>query len=125
LRAALRENIILIIAIIIITLSKWKINIMSQELDFDELVAEISERFDQETSYWLERLLHDHVANPVMGLFTSTEIIQRALDRKPEMVPDEVATLRKQLSIASENIRKIVRALVAAFPEEVEDEDEY
>lgn len=95
---------------------------MSQELDFDELVAEISERFDPETSYWLERLLHTYVANPVMGLFTSTEIIQRALDRKPEMVPDEVATLRKQLSIASENIRKLVRALVAAFPEET-DED--
>ncbi len=91
---------------------------MSLELDFDELVEEISQRFDPELGLWLERLLHTYVANPVTGLFTSAEIIQRALDRKPEMVPGEVETLKKQVSIASENIRKIVRALVAAFPED-------
>jgi hypothetical protein len=62
----------------------------------------------------MERLLHTYVGGPVTSVFTQIEIIQRALDRKPEMVPGEVAALKENVRLASANIVKIVKALAAA-----------
>ncbi len=90
----------------------------NQELDFDKLREEIRQQFTQENGYWMERLLHTHVGNPVAALYTQVEIIQRALELKPEMVPGEVASLKERVRSASDNIVLIVKALAAAFPKE-------
>ncbi|MBI5931989.1 MAG: hypothetical protein HY862_21960 [Chloroflexi bacterium] len=88
---------------------------MSNEpLDLDALTETMRELYDGEGLHWMEKLLHTHVGGPVTALFTQVEIIQRALDRKPEMVPEEVASLKDNVRLASDNIRKIVRALAAA-----------
>ncbi|GIK63939.1 MAG: hypothetical protein BroJett018_17330 [Chloroflexota bacterium] len=84
------------------------------ELDFDALIEAMREHYDAEGLHWMEKLLHTHVGGPVTALFTQVEIIQRALDRKPEMVPGEVASLKDNVRLASDNIRKIVKALAAA-----------
>ncbi len=84
------------------------------ELDLDALIAAMREHYDTEGLDWMEKLLHTYVGGPVTALFTQVEIIQRALDRKPEMVPGEVASMKDNVRLASDNIRKIVRALAAA-----------
>lgn len=86
----------------------------NNELDFDALVEGMREHYDGEGLDWMEKLLHTHIGGPVTALFTQVEIIQRALDRKPEMVPGEVVSLKENVRLASDNIRKIVRALAAA-----------
>lgn len=91
---------------------------MSTELDFDQLVADIQELFTPESSYWTERLLHTHVGNPVAALFTQVEILQRVAERKPEMLMDEIETLKERTRSASQNIVLIVKALAAAFRSE-------
>lgn len=92
----------------------------SQKLDLDELREEIAQLFTPEAGDWMENLLHTHVANPVAALFTQVEIITRAMDRKPEMVPGEFARLREQVKHASDNIVTVVKALKAAFPRDLE-----
>lgn len=87
---------------------------MSIELDFEALQAEVIENVPPDASHWIERLIHTYIGGPVTTLFTQLEIIQRALDRKPEMVPSEVESMKRNLAVASDNIRKIVRALAAA-----------
>ncbi len=91
---------------------------MSTELDFDQLVDDIQELFTSESSYWTERLLHTHVGNPVAALFTQVEILLRVAERRPDMLMDEIETLKVRTRSASENIVLIVRALAAAFPRE-------
>lgn len=90
---------------------------MDRQLDFDKVLSEIQDYLSPEAGYWMERLLHTYIGNPVTGLYTQIEIIQRALDRRPEMVPDEVARLKENVKLASDNIVKVVRALAAAFSE--------
>lgn len=90
---------------------------MDRQLDFDKVLYEIQDYLSPEAGYWMERLLHTYIGNPVTGLYTQIEIIQRAIERRPEMVPDEVARLKENVRLASDNIVKIVRALAAAFSE--------
>lgn len=87
------------------------------DLDFDALTDELRGLYDPDGLHWMERLLHTHIGGPVTALYTQVEIIQRALVRKPEMVPDEVASLKENVRLASDNIRTIVKALAAAMRE--------
>lgn len=87
---------------------------MSMELDFDQLQAEIKALFPTEASHWMEKLIHTYVGGPVTTIYTQLEIIQRALERRPEMVAGEVVSMKENVKVASENIRKIVKALAAA-----------
>jgi hypothetical protein len=89
---------------------------MSTELDFDQLVEDIRRLCDPDSSYWMERLLHTYVGNPVAALFTQAEILQRVAERKPEMLPEEIARLKEQTRTASDKIVMIVKALAAAYP---------
>jgi hypothetical protein len=85
---------------------------------------------DSSARIWMER----RIFRPAQQIFERAIQVKKAAipppsTRSPER---EVETLRRQVSIASENIRKIVRALVAAFPEDEEveevddaDEEEY
>ncbi|NDJ85104.1 MAG: hypothetical protein GYB66_04395 [Chloroflexi bacterium] len=88
---------------------------MNSQLDFETLKQEIAETLSPEAGYWVERLLHTYVGNPVAGLYTQVEIIQRVIERRPEMLPGEVENLKTQVKHASDNIVTIVRALAAAF----------
>jgi hypothetical protein len=87
------------------------------ELDFEALTEELRGIYEPDGLHWMERLLHTHIGGPVTALYTQVEIIQRALDRKPEMVPEEVASLKENVRFASNNIRTIVKALAAAMRE--------
>lgn len=87
------------------------------QLDFESLCEEIAQVFTPESGDWTERLLHTYVANPVAALFTQVQIIQKTLERKPEMLPEEIASLRVQVKAASDNVVMIVKALRAAFPD--------
>lgn len=93
------------------------------KLDLDELTAELKTVLTKESAYKMERLLHTYVANPVTGLYMQVEIIKRVIDRQPDMLPDEVANLSKQISLASANIVTVVKALAGAFPEEDEEKN--
>jgi hypothetical protein len=87
------------------------------KLDLDELRDELREVLDEASAYKIERLLHTYVANPVTGIFTQVEIIKRALEKRPDMLPGEVENLSKQVKLASDNIVIVVKALAAAFPQ--------
>lgn len=87
------------------------------KLDFDTLRDELQRVLTPESAYKIERLLHTYVANPVTGIFTQVEIIKRALEKRPDMLPGEVENLGKQVSLASDNIVIVVKALAAAFPQ--------
>ncbi len=91
---------------------------MSSELDFEQIRDEIRELFSREAGEWMEMWLHTHIGNPVSALYMQVEIILRAMERKPEMVPGEIASLKERVRSASDNIVLIVRALRAAFPQE-------
>lgn len=89
---------------------------MPKEINFDQLESELTARFSDEQREWLARLLHDHVSGLVTNLSMQIEIVNKMLARQMDL-SEEIASLKANVSAASQHIVAIEKAMRPKQPE--------
>ena len=92
-------------------------------LELEPLIEELKAVLSPEAAHKVERLIHTHIGGPMTTAFTQMEITQIIMQRKPEQLPEELASLKENIRFASNNIRTIVKALAGVMKGDAGDEE--
>lgn len=96
----------------------------SEPLELEPLIEELRAVLSPEAAHKIERLIHTHIGGPMTTAFTQMEITKIIMQRKPEQLPEELASLKESIGFAANNIRTIVKALAAAMRPEIDESDD-